>query len=108
MVGMDWTDWMEWIDGLEARTVPAAPVYNLEQTFEDPQIQHREMKIEMDQPLAEGGKVALLGNPIKLSDTPVTYRMPPPTLGQHTDDVLGEVLGIGSDEISKLRDRGVI
>ncbi|MEQ9575272.1 MAG: CoA transferase, partial [Rhodospirillales bacterium] len=98
----------EWIDGLEQRNVPAAPVYNLEQTFNDPQIQHREMKIEMDQPLAKDGKVALLGNPIKLSETPVSYRRPPPTLGQHTDEVLAELLELSDDDRAKLRGDGLI
>ena len=98
----------EWIEGLEQRNVPAAPVYNLEQTFNDPQIKHREMKIEMDQPLAKNGKVALLGNPIKLSETPVSYRRPPPTLGQHTDEVLAELLDLSDDDRAKLRDDGLI
>src|SRR5690606_13781584 len=98
----------EWIDGLEQRNVPAAPVYNLEQTFNDPQIRHRQMKIEMEQPLAKDGKVALLGNPIKLSETPVNYRMPPPTLGQHTDEVLSDLLGMDEDERARLREDGLI
>jgi len=98
----------EWIEGLEQRNVPAAPVYNLEQTFADPQIRHREMKIEMDQPLAKDGKVALLGNPIKLSETPVSYRRPPPTLGQHTDEVLFELLDMDDAERARLREDGLI
>ena len=98
----------EWIDGLEQRNVPAAPVYNLEQTFNDPQIRHRQMKIEMEQPLAKDGKVALLGNPIKLSETPVNCRMPPPTLGQHTDEVLADLLGMDEDERARLREDGLI
>ena len=98
----------EWIDGLEERMVPAAPVYNLEQTFNDPQIRHREMRIEMDQPLAKDGKVALLGNPIKLSNTPVNYRRPPPTLGQHTDEVLQEMLDMSEQERAELRAKGLI
>lgn len=98
----------EWVDGLAKLNVPAAPVYNLEQTFADPQIVHREMKIEMDQPLAKDGKVALLGNPVKLSETPVTYRRPPPTLGQHTDEVLAELLDMDDDERAGLRAENLI
>ncbi|MEK9672707.1 MAG: CoA transferase [Rhodospirillaceae bacterium] len=98
----------EWIDGLKERNVPAAPVYTLDQTFTDPQIINREMKIEMDDDHAKGGKVSLLGNPIKLSATPVTYRRPPPTLGQHTDEVLREILDLDDSALSGLRDDGLI
>ena len=77
------------------------PVNNLEEVFNDPQIKHREMEIAMDHETADGGKVHLIGNPIKMSETPITYRNPPPRVGQHSADVLGE-LGYSEDDIKKL------
>ena len=74
----------------------------------DPQVRQRDMKIEMPCPGIKDGKVDLIGNPIKFSQTPVQYRRPPPTLGQDTDQVLGELLDLGPEEIAALRDKGVI
>lgn len=97
-----------WLDGLEKLTVPAGPVNNLEQVFSDPQILARGMKIEMDHPLKDDGPLALIGNPVNLSKTPVRYRRPPPVLGQHTDEVLKEVLGLDEVAITELRAEKVI
>jgi crotonobetainyl-CoA:carnitine CoA-transferase CaiB-like acyl-CoA transferase len=98
----------EWLEGLERLGVPAGPVYTLDQVFADPQVRQRDMKIEMPCPGIKDGKVDLIGNPIKFSQTPVQYRRPPPTLGQDTDQVLGELLDLGPEEIAALRDKGVI
>jgi crotonobetainyl-CoA:carnitine CoA-transferase CaiB-like acyl-CoA transferase len=98
----------EWIEGLAKLGVPCSPVNNVDQVFEDPQVQQREMKIAMDHPLSANGKVDLIGNPIKFSGTPVDYRLPPPYCGQHTQDVLGDLLQISKAEIDALRQRGVI
>ncbi len=98
----------EWLAGLEKLGVPAGPVYTLDQVFADPQVRQREMKIEMPCPGIKDGKVDLIGNPIKFSETPVAYRRPPPTLGQDTDQVLGELLDLGPAEIAALRDKGVV
>ena len=76
--------------------------------FADPQVKAREMVIEMEHPATGGRPAKLIASPIKLSGTPVTYRQPPPTLGQHTDEVLGERLGLGAPELQDLRDRGII
>ena len=92
-----------WVKGLSALGVPAGPVNDLAQVFQDPQVRHRGMKIAVANPDAEGGAVPLIGNPIKFSETPVDYRRPPPRLGQHTDEVLTELLGLGPDEIGALR-----
>jgi crotonobetainyl-CoA:carnitine CoA-transferase CaiB-like acyl-CoA transferase len=62
----------------------------------------------MPHPLSGKGTVDLIGNPLKLSETPVSYRRPPPTLGQHTDEVLEELLGLGGEECAKLRAAGII
>jgi crotonobetainyl-CoA:carnitine CoA-transferase CaiB-like acyl-CoA transferase len=62
----------------------------------------------MPHPLAEGGTVALLGNPIKMSTTPPAYDRAPPYLGQHTTEVLEELLALDQAELDRLRDAGVI
>jgi crotonobetainyl-CoA:carnitine CoA-transferase CaiB-like acyl-CoA transferase len=54
------------------------------------------------------GEAPLIGSPLKMSGTPVSYRRPPPTLGQHTDEVLKDLLALGDDERGALRQRGVI
>ena len=97
-----------WVQGLTALGVPAGPVNDLAQVFQDPQVRHRGMKIAVANPAASGGAVPLIGNPIKFSATPVAYRRPPPRLGQHTDEVLTEILGLGSSEIAALRAAKVI
>jgi len=96
-----------WLEGLEAVNVPCGPVNTVEQVFSDPQVIHRDMEISMKHPLAERD-VRLIGNPIKLSETPVTYRQAPPVLGEHTDAVLEEILGLSPEERNRLRAAKVI
>ena len=96
-----------WMKALEPAGVPCAPVNTMDQVFADPQVQARGMRIAMSHPLA-GDEVPLVGSPIKLSRTPVSYRRAPPTLGQHTDEVLAEVLGMSESEREALREEGVI
>ena len=98
----------EWVDGLTTLGVPCGPVNTIDEVFEDPQVQHSEMRIDMPHPLAEGGTVSLLGNPIKMSATPPAYERPPPYLGQHTTEVLEELLTIDTAELDRLRAAGVI
>ena len=78
----------EWIALLEAEGVPVGPVNTIEDVFSDPHVIARGMRIEMDYPHAEDGKVSLIGSPLKLSGTPVSYRRPPPLAGEHTEDIL--------------------
>ena len=96
-----------WMEALEAAGVPCAPVNTIDQVFADPQVEARGMTIRMPHPLA-GEDVRLVGSPIGLSRTPVGYRRAPPTLGQHTDEVLAELLGLDEGERADLRDQGVI
>ena len=96
----------DWIQRLESLAVPCGPINNLAEVFADPQVQARGLRVEMPHP--EAGKVALVANPMRLSDTPVEYRDPPPLLGQHTDAVLGSVLGLEPEAIEVLRRDGVI
>lgn len=98
----------EWVEGLAPLGVPSAPVNTIPQAFNDPQVKHRGMAIEMDHPGAADGKCRLIGNPINLSETPVTYRRPPPMVGEHTDEVLEELLNLDAGARAKLRDGGVI
>jgi crotonobetainyl-CoA:carnitine CoA-transferase CaiB-like acyl-CoA transferase len=94
-----------WVDGLVKVGLPCGPVSNVEQVFADPQVIHREMKISMAHPAAQ---VPLIGSPIKMSATPVRYRRPPPRLGEHTDEVLEQFLGLAAAERTALRQAGII
>jgi formyl-CoA transferase len=95
-----------WVRRLEAVGVPCGPINDVAEVFENPQVKAREMKLELPHPLA--GKVPLVRNPIRLSGTPLEYETPPPTLGQHTDEVLSSILGASADELKRLRERKVI
>jgi crotonobetainyl-CoA:carnitine CoA-transferase CaiB-like acyl-CoA transferase len=97
-----------WVDGLAALGVPCGPVNNLDQVFADPQVVARGMRIEMPHPEAASGTVPLIASPIKMSATPPSYRHAPPTLGQHTDEVLEELLGLDAGERGRLREQGII
>jgi len=88
--------------------VPSGPVNTLDQVFADPQVRARGLRAPMAYPGAKGGAVDLIGNPIKLSATPVDYRLPPPRLGAHTQDVLSELLDMDTSEVERLRARGVV
>jgi crotonobetainyl-CoA:carnitine CoA-transferase CaiB-like acyl-CoA transferase len=98
----------EWLADLAERNVPCSPVNNIEQVFDDPHVKYRGMQIEMDHHTAGSGKVPLIGNPVKMSGTPPQYRLPPPTLGEHTGKLLDELLGFNESEIKALRDEGII
>ncbi|MDR0634990.1 MAG: CoA transferase [Azoarcus sp.] len=96
----------DWVGPLESSGVPAGPINNIAQTFEHPQVRHRKMKIELPHPLS--GAVPLVANPIRFSKTPVSYRTAPPTLGQHTREVLSTLTDIQSADIDALSAKGVI
>ena len=97
-----------WLEELEKLQVPCGPVNTIREVFEDPQIQHRGMEISMPHHLSGNGKVSLIGSPLKMSETPVSYSNAPPTLGQHTDEILEELLGISEKERVVLAEKGVI
>ena len=81
----------EWIERLEAAGVPCGPINRLDEVFADPQVLARGLRVELPHPVA--GSVPGVANPIRLSASPVAYRTAPPTLGQHTDEVLKDWLG---------------
>jgi crotonobetainyl-CoA:carnitine CoA-transferase CaiB-like acyl-CoA transferase len=94
-----------WLEALEEAGVPAGPIYDMAQVFDDPQVQARQMMVEMNHPVA--GRVKNIGIPVKLSDTPGSVRRPAPTLGQHTDEVLAG-LGCSEADVAGLRQAGVV
>ena len=89
-----------WLAALEAVGVPAGPINTLDQVYEDPHVQARQMKRELPHPAA--GKVPMAASPLKFSDSPVEYRRPPPMLGEHTAQVLAEKLGLSAEDIQAL------
>jgi crotonobetainyl-CoA:carnitine CoA-transferase CaiB-like acyl-CoA transferase len=96
----------EWIALLEEVGVPCGPINDIGEVFENPQVKARGVAIDMPHPSA--GKVTLVRSPMKLSATPATSDKPPPLLGQHTGEVLREVLGRSDFEIAALRAKGVL
>jgi glutaryl-CoA transferase len=96
-----------WLEGLEQRKIGCGPINNLDQVFADPHVQARGMVTEMPHPAIDGAPARMIASPLRLSATPVTYRASPPLLGQHTDEILTELLGMDAAELAKLREIGV-
>jgi formyl-CoA transferase len=96
----------EWITVLERAGVPCGPINNLQEVFENEQVIAR--GIEMQTPHPTAGTMKLVASPMRLSKTPVELRMPPPLLGQHTDEVLQSYLQMSDAQIATLRSKGVI
>ena len=92
----------QWVAELEAAGVPCGPINDLAQVFADPQVVARGLAIEL--PHALGGTVPLVASPIRLSQTPVEYRRAPPLLGEHTQAVLRDVLGLSDEAIALLHE----
>src|SRR5262249_34695373 len=93
------------VAAMEQAGVPCGPINSIAEVFEDPQIKHRAMRIELPHPAA--GRVPLVGSPLKFAEAQTAYERPPPMLGQHSDEVLRE-LGFSDREIAKLRTEGVV
>jgi crotonobetainyl-CoA:carnitine CoA-transferase CaiB-like acyl-CoA transferase len=97
-----------WLEALEASNIGCGPVNNLEMVFNDPQVIARGMVHQMKHAVSGGTTARLLASPIRMSGTPVTYRHAPPLLGQHTVEILSDVLGLDDTEIEELCDIGVL
>ena len=78
-------DAVTWLEKLRAAEIPCGPINALDETLNDPQIKHRGMIVELEHPV---GMLKMLGSPLHLSDTPITYRRRPPLLGEHTEEIL--------------------
>jgi crotonobetainyl-CoA:carnitine CoA-transferase CaiB-like acyl-CoA transferase len=98
------TGW--WIERLEALQIGCGPINTLDQVFSDPQVVARGNVIEMEH--VSGTPMKLIANPVRLSETPADYRLAPPALGQHTNDVLGAWLGLDEAALNGLRTKNII
>jgi crotonobetainyl-CoA:carnitine CoA-transferase CaiB-like acyl-CoA transferase len=96
----------DWLAALESVNIPCGPINTLDRVFADPQVGHRGMRFDLPHPSA--GTVPQVANPIRYSATPIDYDRPPPTLGQDTDAVLSELLGLSAAQLAELRASGTI
>jgi formyl-CoA transferase len=96
----------EWLQLLGEAEIPVGPINTIDRVFADPQVLARQMLVEMEHPKV--GKFKVVGSPLKLSETPVEYRIPPPLLGEHTEEVLRNVLGYDKEKIARLREAKVV
>ena len=97
-----------WLEAFEGNDIGCGPVNNLEGVFNDPQVIARGMVHQMRHSASGGTTVRLIASPIKMSGTPVTYREAPPLLGQHTAEIMSDILGLDDTEIEELCDLGVL
>jgi crotonobetainyl-CoA:carnitine CoA-transferase CaiB-like acyl-CoA transferase len=97
-----------WLEQLTAKGVSCGPINNLDEVFNDEHVIARGMKIEMDHPATGNGKMPLINSPMRLSGTPTSNRQAPPMLGQHTDEVLQELLDLDEGAIAELRAEGAV
>ncbi len=95
-----------WIALLTPLQVPCGPINDLSEVFAEPQVRHRALRMDLPHPTA--GSVPQVRNPIRFSRTPLEYRLAPPLLGEHTDRVLAEELGLAAPELARLRRAGAI
>jgi crotonobetainyl-CoA:carnitine CoA-transferase CaiB-like acyl-CoA transferase len=96
----------EWIALLESANVPCGPINNFKEVFENEQVLARGVQIDMPHPTA--GTMKLVGSPMRLSQTPVELRLAPPTLGQHTQEILSKRLNMDSKAIQLLQEKGIV
>jgi crotonobetainyl-CoA:carnitine CoA-transferase CaiB-like acyl-CoA transferase len=95
-----------WVDRLNRFGCPAGPIYDIEQVYQDPHVQAREMEVHVQHPLA--GDVGQIGFPVKFSQTPASVRTAAPVLGEHTEEVLREILALNQDILDELIQAGVL
>jgi formyl-CoA transferase len=95
-----------WLHLLNEAEVPCAPIQTIDEVFNSPQVLHRKMLVEVAHPTA--GTVRMAGLPVKFSATPASVRLPPPLLGEHSEQVLSSWLGISGEAVAQLKQKGVI
>jgi crotonobetainyl-CoA:carnitine CoA-transferase CaiB-like acyl-CoA transferase len=95
-----------WVEALEALKIGCGPINTLKDVFADPHVIARDMVVKMQH--KSGQEIEVIANPVKLSATPPDYRSPPPVLGEHSDHVLGGLLGMSAAEIAALREKGIV
>lgn len=98
----------EWLDLLAEANVASGPINTVDQVFQDPHVKHRGMQITLPHVAAGDAAVPFIASPIRMSATPPGYRCAPPMLGQHTDEILRELLGLDDDALGRLRAAGTI
>lgn len=96
----------EWLTELNRLRIPCGPINTLDKVFSDPQVQFRDMVADVPHPTA--GTVKMVASPMKMSQTPCEIRRHPPLLGEHTDEILRERLGLNVEEIQRLRQEGIL
>jgi len=96
----------EWLVSLQEAGIPSGVINSIEDVFNHPQAEARQLKIELEHPTA--GTVGFPGFPYKMSLTPAEAHRPPPLLGEHTNEVLNELLGYSAEEVAGLREGGAI
>ena len=96
----------DWLGALESEHVPCGPINSIDQVFADPQVIHRGLQLDLNHPSA--GTAPGVASPIKMSASPPSCDTPPPTLGQHTEDILQQILDMDRDDLARLRESGVI
>ena len=96
----------EWFDFLKDQNIPVGKVYSSDEVFDDPHIIQRGIVVETDDP--EGGRIKHVGIPFRLSDTPGKVKGTAPETGQHTRDILADMLNYTKEDIDKLIERHVV
>ena len=96
----------EWLERLEARGVPCGPINDYRQVFEDPQVRHRQLRVDLPRP--DGSAVSTIASPLRLQGTPPVYDRAPPTLGDSTYEVLTGLLGLTAEEIARHRANRIV
>lgn len=97
-----------WLEHCEALGIPAGPVNSVAEAFAERQAIHRGARVEMPDPRVEGGQIPLIANPIHFSETPITYRRVPPLRGEHSHELLKELLDLPEEEFDRLVVKGIV
>lgn len=96
----------EWLEKLNKEGIPSGPINTLNEVFQDPQVTHLNMVQEVSHP--QRGKIKLVRNPVTFSETPASTYLPPPLLGEHTEQILEQILGYSPEQVKDLRKKGIV